>query len=88
MTEESAERTVRYILETRKPGKTVHISWFGGEPLLGEKIIDLICRRLSEEGIEFYSTMTTNGSLITDEVVHWMIRSRMRTISIKSSCTS
>ena len=72
MTEESAEQTVRYILDTRKPGKPVHLSWFGGEPLLGEKYIDLICRRLNETGAEYYSTMTSNGSLITPSIVEKM----------------
>lgn len=72
MTEESAEQTVRYILETRKPGKKVHLDWFGGEPLLGEKYIDLICRRLDEAGTEYYSTMTSNGSLITPAIIEKM----------------
>ncbi|MBO4219890.1 MAG: radical SAM protein [Clostridia bacterium] len=72
MTDETAEQTAKYIIDTHKAGKPVHLWWFGGEPLLGEKHIDLICRKLGDAGIEYYSSMTTNGSLITPEIVEKM----------------
>lgn len=72
MTDETAEQTAKYIIDTHKAGKPVHLWWFGGEPLLGKKYIDLICRKLGEAGIEYYSSMTTNGSMITPEIVEKM----------------
>ena len=72
MTEETAKQTVRYILNTRQKDKPVMILWFGGEPLLREKIIDQICRSLQDEGVKYISSMITNGSLITREIVEKM----------------
>lgn len=72
MTEESARKTARYIAETRIPDKSIHIEWFGGEPLLGAKYIDIICKGLADRGISFTGSMVTNGSLLTDEIVDKM----------------
>ena len=71
MTPEIVEQTVRYILKTRKEEK-IGLSWFGGEPLLCVDIIDHICDRLREEDVPFKSTMITNGSLLTPEIIEKM----------------
>lgn len=42
MTPETVEQTIRYIMRTKAEG-AIHICWFGGEPLLGETIIDRLC---------------------------------------------
>ncbi|MBR6090452.1 MAG: radical SAM protein [Anaerolineaceae bacterium] len=71
MTAETAERTIRYILDTHK-GDRVHLRWFGGEPLLFPQIIDRICKGLREAGLEPGSSMVSNGSLVTPEIVEKM----------------
>lgn len=71
MSPETVEQTVQYILRTKIEGK-IEIGWFGGEPLLGESIIDRICERLQEEKIEYTSGMITNGSLLTESVADKM----------------
>ena len=71
MTPETVERVIRYIIDTRV-GDTVSLSWFGGEPLLGEKTIDRICEGLREAGLEYTSGMISNGSLITSEIIQKM----------------
>lgn len=71
MTPEIVEQTVQYILKTKAEGK-IEIGWFGGEPLMGESIIDRICERLQEEGVEYSSSMITNASLLTDAVADKM----------------
>ena len=68
MTRETALQTVDYILRTRNCDN-VTMNWFGGEPILGEDIIDLILGKLREAGINYVSTMISNGSLITPEIV-------------------
>lgn len=68
MTEETAEQVIRYIVQTRR-GDKVGLNWFGGEPLLGIKNIDRICEGLREAGLEYSSSMISNGSLITPEIV-------------------
>ena len=69
MTEETAEEVVRFIGENCGDKKKVKIRWFGGEPTVGAERIDGICRRLSEQGISYTSTMTTNGYLFDEEMV-------------------
>lgn len=69
MTEETAEKTVRYIQEHRGENE-VKLHWFGGEPLVNAKIIDYICTRMSQENVPFKSQMISNGFLFDTEMVH------------------
>lgn len=71
MTSEVVEQTIRYILANRQ-GNTVKLNWFGGEPLLGVQTIDRICVAMREAGVEYRSNMTSNGSLITPDIVKKM----------------
>lgn len=68
MSDEIVEQTIRYIRATGKENTRIHFSWFGGEPLLGEDIIDRICRSMRESDINYSSSMISNGSLMTDEL--------------------
>lgn len=68
MSDEVVEQTIRYILATKKEGERIRLSWFGGEPLLGEKIIDRICLAMREAGVKYISGMISNGSLMTEEL--------------------
>lgn len=76
MNETTADAVIDYIKRTRDPQKKLHLEWFGGEPLLRTATIDKICNALTSEAIDFYSTMTTNGSLLTEALIqkaknHW-----------------
>lgn len=68
MTEEVAENVVRFITDQSK-GQKVRIRWFGGEPTLAVKRIDQISAGLRENGIDFSSTMISNGYLFDEEMV-------------------
>ena len=72
MTPETVEQTIRFILDTHE-GDQVSLNWFGGEPLLGVKTIDRICAGMREAGLEYKSSMISNGSLITPEIVEKMV---------------
>ena len=67
MTEQTAEDVVSYILKNKCDGK-IHLRWFGGEPLYNSKIIDYISTRLTELGVEFYSTMISNAYLFDEDM--------------------
>ena len=67
MTAETASKVVRYIAAHRG-SETVHISWFGGEPLVNAKAIDQICTELSQQGVPFRSDMISNGYLFDAEM--------------------
>lgn len=68
MSEQTALDVARYI-GTHCNGKSVHLSWFGGEPLVNARAIDIITDFLRQQGIEYYSTMTSNGYLFDEEMV-------------------
>lgn len=74
MDDKTADDAVDYIVRT-KSDDSVRIQWFGGEPLLGEAVIDRICAGLQKKGIDYASTIITNGSLITPELAE-----KMRTV--------
>ena len=78
MSEDTAVRTADFIAR-HCGGKEVELAWFGGEPLYNKTVIGIICRRLRELGVTFYSTMTTNGYLMDAAMVReakeeWMLR--------------
>ena len=68
MTPEIVEQTIRFILDTHAE-ETIHIGWFGGEPLLRPDVIDTICTAMEEAGLSCETSMISNGSLITPEIL-------------------
>ena len=75
MSEKVARDTADYIKRV-SGGEKVNIQWFGGEPLLNSRAIDLITDELSRTGTSFRSTMITNGWLFDEALVirakeHW-----------------
>ena len=68
----------KFIRQNISRYRTVHISWFGGEPLLGinviqyisEAVID-ICKRAKKA---YYSSITTNGYLLTPQNVELLLK--------------
>lgn len=68
MTEQTALATARYIAE-HCGGRLVRIKWFGGEPLVNVRVIDIITDYLRQHGVEFRSTMTSNGYLFDEDMV-------------------
>ncbi len=71
MTDEIVEQTIRFILNTTE-GDAVRLGWFGGEPLMFPGTIDRICEGMREAGIKYKSSMISNGSLITPEIIRKM----------------
>ena len=69
MTEQTANEVVEFI--SRNSGdKSIHIAWFGGEPTVAAVRIDQICEGLNRYCVKFYSSITTNGYLFDEEMVH------------------
>lgn len=68
MTDETAYKVAKYIRQ-RSKGEKVRISWFGGEPLINQSAIDIICNDLRENGVEFKSSAVSNGYLFDEETV-------------------
>lgn len=75
MSPETAAAAADFIARTRREGGFTKLIWFGGEPLLGEKQIDLIARELEKRSVDFDARIVTNGSLITDALAEKMASS-------------
>ena len=65
MSPETALKTAAFIKE-HCGGNKVSICWFGGEPLYNYEVIDLICEKLRQDGVEFTSSMVSNAYLFDD----------------------
>jgi hypothetical protein len=78
MSKEICDSIIKFIRQNISRYRTVHISWFGGEPLLGinviqyisEAVID-ICKRAKKA---YYSSITTNGYLLTPQNVELLLK--------------
>ena len=67
MTEKTAHDVADFI--ARKGSKNVKLQWFGGEPLVNSKAIDIISNDLKEKNINFSSIMVSNGYLLDEEII-------------------
>lgn len=70
MTKEVASATVQYI-KNNYPEPQFAINWFGGEPLMNFEIMKYITSELKNLGYDLISHITTNGSLLTEEMLDY-----------------
>lgn len=80
MSEKTANDVAEFILRNAEGHHAQEIKWFGGEPLVNEKVIDLICERLNLGNVNFQSGMISNGLLFNKESIakakeKWHLRS-------------
>lgn len=66
MSEQTAMDVAKFMEKSAK-GTDISISWFGGEPLYNEKVINIICQYLFDKGLNYESTMVSNGYLFSAE---------------------
>ena len=69
MTSATALKVAEFILRKSTHTDTVRLSWFGGEPLVNYKAIDLIVNQLKNNGKRVESEIITNGYLIDDKMM-------------------
>lgn len=67
MTEQTAHDVADFI--EKKGTKNIKITWFGGEPLINQKAIDIICKDLVAKNIQYTSKMISNGYLLDEATV-------------------
>lgn len=68
MSKITADRVVDFIIKHAQ-GKEIQIMWYGGEPLVNSDIIDYISSKLKLTGIEYTSSIISNGLLLTDSII-------------------
>lgn len=69
ITKENVQKIISFIEQIQGDNKTVHIEWFGGEPLVNSQAINWICNTLHKDGFTVQSTMVSNGLLMNDELI-------------------
>ena len=61
--------------------KKLHVTWYGGEPLLAPDVIEALSGRLcalaEERGAEYEASIITNGYLLTQEIADMLGRSKV-----------
>lgn len=74
----------RYIIDNGI--KSYRIFWFGGEPLLEPDAIDYVSSRVlafcMQHGVDFRGQITTNGALLSEEVIDMLQRNRINDYQI------
>lgn len=68
MSIETAHKAAEFIINHRL-NDNIHIKWYGGEPLMNTKVIDLISEKLIDNGIIITSSMISNGYLFTEHSI-------------------
>lgn len=91
MSKQVAFDSIDYIIEHSGNIQELHITFFGGEPLLCFELIKQIVEYCKNKelvsGKKFKYSMTTNGTLLNDEINQFIIKNRIGTmISIDGDC--
>lgn len=74
MTEETAHKVARYIIDSTFDGQNIFIGWFGGEPLFNYKIIDIITTKVGSANRKITSSIITNGYLFDEKLCKKAVR--------------
>ncbi|QDU69569.1 radical SAM/SPASM domain-containing protein [Engelhardtia mirabilis] len=74
---ETGVRSIEFLIQRSGRRPDVEITFFGGEPLLNfdliKRLVDYSKSREAETGKAFYYQVTTNGTLLTDEIIAYMV---------------
>lgn len=84
MHENVAIDTINYLIEKSGDAKELYITFFGGEPLLCfnlvKKIVEYCKDKEKTIGKKFTYNMTTNGTLLNDEINEFIIQNKIGTM--------
>lgn len=82
ISEETQEGIINYIRKNIHNYKSVHISWFGGEPLMEMDAIENISKEVidicSKARRPYTSSVTTNGYYLTPKNVEKLLKAKVR----------
>lgn len=78
MSEETACRSIDFLIENSGDRRNLEVDFFGGEPLMNfdvvKKTVAYARKREKDSGKNFRFTLTTNGMLIDDDVIDFANR--------------
>ena len=87
MMSRETEEAVFHYLQNRMGGRRgLAMSWFGGEPLLGLRLIDRLGQRLiascDQAGLEYRAVLTTNAVLLDRDAVDILVAGRVALVQV------
>lgn len=81
MSKEIAEQAVEYAIKGSKQRHNLELDLFGGEPLVNPEVvkhvINYVRTREKETGKNIKLTLTTNGTLLNDEMIEFLNENRV-----------
>lgn len=82
MTKETAKKCIDFFFKyVKKNSKTIYINFFGGEPLLNKEVFiyatNYINKRAEEKGFKTRYTVTTNGTIMDEEILKTISKNNM-----------
>lgn len=73
MSEQIQEEIISLVDRFARKGQDIHVTWFGGEPLLAKEIIYNMSERIldicQQAGVKYEAGIITNGYLLDEETV-------------------
>ncbi len=86
MTEKAKQGLKNYVKQQGKYLKQLTVSWFGGEPLLADDIINELSATFlqvaTEHDIEYSAEIATNGFLLTKERFRQLLKNGIRQVMV------
>ena len=89
MNAETQEATVRFIISTLENCKSctrIHITWFGGEPLLNTPCIENISGKLidycNQHSVKYSASIITNGLLLNEKCIVFLETQMVNSIQV------
>lgn len=86
MTESVQQGIIKFLERNIHRYSSLHVSWFGGEPLTAVPIIERLSKKMieicKEKRVPYSSSMTTNGYNLTLDVFKKMLECRVRKYQI------
>lgn len=81
MSKETAEKAVEFAIAGSKMRHNLELDLFGGEPLMNPEVvkhvINYVRRREFETGKNIKLTLTTNGTLLNDDIIQFLNDNRV-----------
>lgn len=86
MEDSTVEMVVDHISRKLHQYKCFRLNWFGGEPLVNSKLVVSLSDRLyklcRKHRVAFYGSITTNGYLLSEEIVKSLLSVGIRTFQV------
>ena len=86
MNEEVEEAIIKFVEKHMKTIASLHISWYGGEPLMNIGTVERLSRRFislcEENDVQYNASMISNGYLLTRDIAKLLVDLKITSLQI------